>query len=144
MSSLCGLAKVETHQAIHNSVTADLDAAMRLLRSSLQAGRHSEAYELAGAILAIWSERELWHAQAEEAELYRHIPAMSALHRDHDLMAQWVMEARTALEREDTVSALVMTRLEALSILLDTHNVQELEHLRISAGGTCASPAEPG
>lgn len=144
MSSLCGLAKVETHQAIHNSVTADLDAAMRLLRSSLQAGRHSEAYELAGAILAIWSERELWHAQAEEAELYRHIPAMSPLHRDHDLMAQWVMEARTALEREDTVSALVMTRLEALSILLDTHNIQELEHLRISAGGTCAFPAEPG
>ena len=141
MSNLCGLAKVETHQAFHNSVTADLDAAMRLLRSSLQAGRHSEAYELAGAILVIWSERELWHA-AEEAELYRHMPAMSALHRDHDLMAQWVAEARTALEREDTVSALVMTRLEALLILLDTHNVQELEHLRISAEGACASPAE--
>ncbi|AUW94916.1 MAG: hypothetical protein OWR62_10545 [Sulfobacillus thermotolerans] len=132
MSISCGLEQLAAHQAIHTSVTADLDAAMRLLHVSMRSGSHNEAYELAGVIVTIWTERELWHVHTEEAALYRHIPAMAPLQRDHDLMEQWVCEARSALEREGQVSAFVLSRLEALAALLHTHNQEELRQLRLS------------
>jgi hypothetical protein len=125
-----GLEIPEIHEAIHNSVMADLEAAMRLLHHALSCEKPGESYELAGAILEIWTERVLWHNQVEEAELYRQVPALRPLHRDHDLMAQWVGEAFDGLEQDGCVSSLVMARLEALLVLLHTHNNHALRQLR--------------
>lgn len=135
MARKIGPHNLQAHEAIHNSVMADLDAAMRLLHRALVSGTPNEAYELAGAILDIWTERALWHARFEESELYRQLPSLQPLIRDHDLMAEWVSEARYDLDKEGAVDPCVMAKLEALLILLHTHNAHELQSLRTLPAG---------
>ncbi|WP_053960410.1 hypothetical protein [Sulfobacillus thermosulfidooxidans] len=124
------LENFDEHLTSHMLVTADLEAGMRLLRNFLKNNDASGAYEVAEVLLDIWTERELVHAQTEEAFLFDEIPCLKIFHRDHELMATWVDEARFTLDRDGVVSARVLMRLEALSTLLHTHHEHELECLK--------------
>ncbi|HBQ94965.1 MAG: hypothetical protein M1294_06720 [Firmicutes bacterium] len=125
----CRLDNFSEHQAEHRLVAADLDAGMRLLRTSLRNRDAQGAYEVAEALLDIWTERELAHAQAEELWLYETLPILKTLRRDHDLMATWVNETRELLDREGRVSPPALMRLEALETLLHTHHDHEMQYL---------------
>lgn len=130
MASRYHLDNVDEHLASHMLVTADLDAGMRLLRAFLKKDDATSAYEVAEALLDIWTDRELVHAQAEETWLFPAVPALQIFRRDHELMTMWVDEARFMLDQEGIVSTKVLTRLEALATLLHTHHDQELLSLK--------------
>ncbi len=126
----CRLDNFDEHLAEHRLVAADLDAGMRLLRTSVRKQDAQGAYEIAEALLDIWTERELAHAQAEQLWLYETIPMLKALQRDHDLMLIWVNEARDLLDHEGRVTTSVLMRLEALMSLLHTHHDHEMQYLQ--------------
>ncbi len=127
------------HLAEHRLVAADLDAGMRLLRTSLKNGDTQRANEVAWALLDIWTERELAHAQAEQLWLYERLTVLKTLQRDHDLMFLWVDEVRHTLDQEG-VSPSVVMRLEALMTLLGTHHDHEMQYLQYYRQSDIAIP----
>lgn len=138
-----GLAKRDSHHAIHEAAFAEAEELTRLLRQVALAGDHERALQLVGVLVEHWQTRTLRHAEAEERGWYRDLsrerpelqPDILQLTRDHDLLRTLLDEIERIVAARGWATGIV-ERFEAMLLVNAIHSRTEEQRLLGGEGRT--------
>jgi hypothetical protein len=130
------LKQLEGHRSIHQAAYLEAEELLTILRQCHEKGLHDHARQIVDVLVEHWETRTLRHAQMEEEGFYLEkvtenpnlAEKVIRLQRDHELM-RMIIEDIKELVADDGVTEGILSRFEALLVIVQIHSREEERHL---------------